>query len=35
MSALYVGIGEDPVGRPSMNGFVGVGTKSLMLKAGW
>ena len=32
MSALYVGMGDDPVGRPSTNGFSGVGSKSLILQ---
>ena len=31
ISALYVGIGDEPVGRPSTNGFSGVGPKFLML----
>lgn len=31
MSALYVGIGDDPVGRPSTNGRFAVGLNSLML----
>lgn len=31
MSALYVGIGDDPVGRPSTKGFSAVGAKSLIL----
>jgi len=29
--ALYVGIGEEPVGNPNTNGFSGVGAKSLIL----
>jgi hypothetical protein len=32
MSALYVGIGELPVGKPSTNGFSAVGSKSLILR---
>jgi len=30
-SALYVGIGEEPVGKPRTKGFSGVGANSLML----
>lgn len=30
--ALYVGIGDEPVGKPSTNGFEAVGLKSLMLR---
>ena len=33
MRCLYVGIGDEPVGRPSTNGFSGVGLKSFILKA--
>ena len=29
---MYVGIGDEPVGRPSTNGFSGVGRKSLILR---
>jgi hypothetical protein len=32
MSALYVGIGELPVGKPSTNGVSAVGLKSLILR---
>lgn len=31
ISDLYVGIGEEPVGRPRTNGLSGVGSKSLIL----
>ena len=31
MSDLYVGMGDDPVGRPKTKGFSGVGAKSLIL----
>ena len=31
MRCLYVGIGDEPVGRPRTNGFSGVGLKSFIL----
>ena len=31
IKALYVGMGEDPVGNPRTNGFSGVGVNSLIL----
>jgi len=31
MRVMYVGIGDDPVGRPRTKGLVGVGAKSLIL----
>jgi hypothetical protein len=31
MRALYVGIGDEPVGRPRTKGFSAVGLKSLIL----
>lgn len=33
MRALYVGIGEEPVGSPSTNGLDGVGANSLILQS--
>ena len=35
MRCLYVGIGEEPVGRPSTNGFPAVGLKSRILTVGY
>ena len=32
MSFLYVGIGDEPVGRPRTNGLLAVGAKSFMLQ---
>jgi hypothetical protein len=31
IKALYVGIGDDPVGKPRTNGLFSVGAKSLIL----
>lgn len=31
ISALYVGMGEDPVGKPRTKGFDGVGSNRLIL----
>jgi hypothetical protein len=31
IKVLYVGIGDDPVGRPRTKGFSGVGAKALIL----